>query len=124
MRRDAKHNAPHLPPLHIPTLSRNAHFEAIEVIAQDNLAGQAAGARDSGGEVEHVLLVIARGFELGEPVGGNDYVAGGAGHLAFAGAFERHSGGLTKFEQPRASFGLRLHTFTPGGNEDDLDHDL
>jgi hypothetical protein len=42
-----------------------------------------------------------------EPVGRDDHVAGGAGHLALAGAFQRHAHVLAQFQQalPCLAFG-------------------
>ena len=71
---------------------------------EPDLAGQPL-AGDVGGEVEHVLLVLAGAGQPGEPLGIDDHMAGRAGHLALAGAFERHAGGLRDVEQARARLG-------------------
>ncbi len=76
--------------LRVAAFARDTDHQPLECLAQHDLAREAAGAFDRGGEVEHVLLVFARGGELREPVGIDDDMAGRAGHLALAGPFERH----------------------------------
>ena len=68
---------------------------------QDDLAGEARCARQAGGEVEHVVFVVAGGRQAVEILRGDDDVAGRAGHRAFAAALERLAGGLRDLEQAR-----------------------
>ena len=58
------------------------------------------------GEVEQILLLLARRRQLGEIVGVDDHVAGRTGHHAFARAFERLAGGPGDVEQPLPRRGL------------------
>ena len=53
------------------------------------------------GEVEQILLFVAGRRELLEVGLVDDHVAGGAGHYAFAGTFERLAGCPGDVEQPR-----------------------
>jgi hypothetical protein len=38
--------------------ARDTHFQPIEIGGQQDLARQAAGAADAGGQIEHVFLVV------------------------------------------------------------------
>src|SRR4051794_31864467 len=53
-------------PLHVVRFARHPHRQRLEVIAQDDLAGEARIAGDPGGEVEQILLLLARRRKLGE----------------------------------------------------------
>jgi len=96
-------------------------LDPVQCLIHHDLARKAAGAAGAGGEVEHVFLVVAGGGELVEPLLGDDDVARGAGHLAFAGAFERHAPGLGEFEQALAGGGFGRGAGAIGGDEVDCD---
>src|SRR5690606_15456199 len=108
-----------LPHLHVAALGRDAHLDPVEFFAEDDLARQPARPAGAGGEVEHILLLVDRGGEPVEPFGGQDHVAGRAGHLPFAGAFERHPGSLRNLEQGRACLGLGPDPLPVACNETD-----
>jgi len=88
-------------------------------------------AGDVGGEVEHVLLVLAGPRQLREIPGVDDDVAGRAGHLALARPLQRLAGILGDVEQPRPgrrvdllhalAVGLRAD---PSGSLEELDRTL
>ena len=53
-----------------------------------------------GGQVQHVLLFLARWRQAGEILGLDNHVAGRSGHLTLARSFERLTGILRNIEQP------------------------
>ena len=61
-----------------------------------DLARQAAGPRRMRREIEHVLLLLARGRQAREVRGVDDHMAGRAGHLALARALQRLAIGLPR----------------------------
>src|SRR5687768_2688586 len=67
-----------------------------------DLAGETRGAGDVQREIEQILLLLARPRKLREILGGDDDVAGRAGHLALARAFERLAVRLGEVEQALA----------------------
>src|SRR5690606_36953486 len=69
---------------HVVDAAGDAQGEAVDRLAGVELARQARMARHVAGEIEHVLLLLARRRQLGEIIGGDDDVAGRAGHLALA----------------------------------------
>ena len=110
-----------LPPLHVPALYRHPHLEAVEVLGELDLARKAAGSTGAGGEVEHIFLVLDRRGQPVEPFGRDDHVTGGAGHLALAGAFERHARSLRDIEQDVAGRRRGFDAFAVACNENDPD---
>src|SRR5688500_11638817 len=75
------------------------------------------------GEIEHVLFLLAGARQLREILGGDDDVAGRAGHLALTRALERLAGILGDVEQTGAGGGANLlRGISVGGNEADQGH--
>src|SRR5678815_4811892 len=64
------------------------HGESVELLADADLAAEPRGRLEPGGEVEHVLLVLARRRQQIEELFLHDHMAGGAGQAAFARAFD------------------------------------
>ena len=90
-------------------------------LGQVDLAGQAAGAAGAAGEIEHVVFVFMRGRQCVEPRLIDHDMAGGTGHLPFAGSLQRLSRILREFEQIVADFGLhRLRGLAIGADEMNL----
>ncbi len=108
-------------PLRVVAFARYPHFQPVELLAQQDLARQTAGRLHIGGEVEHVLFLLAGFGQASEPFAGDDHMAGRAGHLALARPLERHTGALPHFEQAIARRGLDRALFALACNEGDLD---
>src|SRR5580658_933659 len=73
---------------HVARRLRQLHREAVELFGHDDLATEPGRLRQPEGEVEHVLLVLARILQKLEPFGIDDDVAGRAGERALASAFD------------------------------------
>src|SRR6185437_11698610 len=73
------------PAHHVARRLRQLDGEAVELLGHDDLAAEPRGLRQAEGEVEHVLLVLARFLEQLVPFGIDDDVAGRAGERALAG---------------------------------------
>src|SRR5687768_14237324 len=88
-----------------------------------DLAGETRGAGDVQREIEQILLLLARPRQLREILGGDDDVAGRAGHLALASPFERLAVRLSEIEQPLAGRAAHfLDMVAVGGDEADQGH--
>src|SRR5688500_2600767 len=88
-----------------------------------DLAGEPRGAGDVPGEIEQILFLLAGRRKLGEILGGDDDVAGRAGHLALARPFERLAVRLGEVEQPLAGRAAHfLDVVAVGGDEADQGH--
>ena len=74
------------------------------------------------GEVQHVLLLLARGRQPVEVCGVDDHMAGRAGQVAVARALQRLAVGLSQVEQARALDAARLARGAVRGDEADADH--
>ncbi len=66
----------------------NRTVEPVELLGDDELAAEPRGLGEAEGEVEHVLLVLARLGQQLVPVGIDDHMAGRAGERALAGALD------------------------------------
>lgn len=100
----------------------NADAQAVEGGRQDDLAREARMARRVRSHVEQRLLVVAG---RGQPreVGAIDVnMAGGAGHLSPARAFERLAVRLRDVEEPGARRGACLRDRAIRSDESDGDH--
>ncbi|KAG5721250.1 hypothetical protein E4T56_gene17337, partial [Termitomyces sp. T112] len=111
-----------LPALHSPAFTRNFHRQPVKIGAKRDLAGQTAGRGHARGQIEHVFLVGAGGFEARKPVGRNEHMTRRTGHLPLAGALKRHARRLRHFKQALTGAGLRLDTLPPCCDELHLDH--
>src|SRR5215207_5829549 len=88
-----------------------------------DLAGEARGSGDVQGEIEQILLLLARPRKPGEILGGDDDVAGRAGHLALARTLERLAVRLGEVEQSLAGPAPHLlDVFAVGRDEADQGH--
>ena len=73
-----------------------------------------------GRKVEQVLLLLARGRQPLEILGGDDHMAGRAGHHALARPFERLARGPGDVEQPLAR--RRVHFLVEGSVRPEKPH--
>src|SRR6185312_10773558 len=64
---------------HVPAARRQPDYQAVERLGHHDLAAEPRGLLEPEGEVEHVLLVLGRRRQLGEPGWIDDDVAGRAG---------------------------------------------
>ena len=109
-------------PLRVPALRRYLDFHPVELVRQQNLARKTAGRGDICGEVEHIFLFLAGGWQFGEPFTPDHHMAGGARHLPFASAFQRHPGALRYLEQHSAGFGRSFDPLVVACDEGDANY--
>src|SRR4051812_41753684 len=110
-------------PLHVVEAGGDMDRQSLHLLGQPDLAGQARSAGDVGGEIEHVLLLLAGAGKLREILGGDDDMAGRAGHLPLARPLERLARILGDIEQPRTRRGKHLALLIAvGGDEADQGH--
>jgi hypothetical protein len=114
--------SPGLTALHIMAFHGQAHRKAIHVISQNNLARQAAMPRGTSGQINHIFFIFARAGQAGKPLCIDNDMAGRAGHLALARAFQREPCGLTNIEQRLAGFSQGLNVLAIGHLEADSNH--
>jgi hypothetical protein len=110
-----------LPPLHIAAFPRDSHLYSVERLAQQYLAGKSAGAGDIGGKVKHILLIRRSCRQFVEPFRRDNNVAGRTGHLALAGTFQRHAGGLGDRQHSLPFAALNLNARTVSRDKADMD---
>src|SRR4029450_5291247 len=92
---------------HIAGRRRQLDDQPVERLAHTDLAAQPRGVGEAEGEVEHVLLVLARGGELVEPFLLDHDMAGRAGERALAGALDVDMVAMGDFEHAETE--RRLH---------------
>src|SRR6185437_4311717 len=76
---------------HVPAARRKSHDQPVERLGHDDLAAKPRGLLEPEGEIEHVLLVLRRFRQLGEPRRIDDDVTSGASKRALARALDIHT---------------------------------
>src|SRR5271169_2153928 len=84
------------------------HHQTVELLGNDDLAAEPGGLAEVEGEVEHVLLVLARLLKQIIPLGIDDDVAGRAGERAFACPLDIDIMAVGDFEHREAEGGVDL----------------
>ena len=100
------------------------HRQPVELLGDDDLAAQPRGLAEVEGEVEHVLLVLARLLEQIVPIGVDDDMAGRAGERAFAGALDIDVVAMGDFEHRQAERRVDLAAGPVALDKDHLRHQL
>src|SRR5688500_2204019 len=93
---------------HVAGRRRQLDDQPVERLAHADLAAQARGVGEPEGEVEHVLLVLACGRQLVEPVFLDHDMAGRAGERALAGALYAAVIAMGDFEHAETERRLNL----------------
>src|SRR3954471_4723137 len=86
---------------------RELDGETVKLLGDDDLAAETRGRGQAEGEIEHVLLVLARFLQQLVPFRIDDDVTGRAGKRAFAGALDIDVVPVRDFEHRQAE--RRVH---------------